>query len=434
MGSSLARWAAAASRALVANRHRSPAWMSSAINRAIAHPNSLLGRLAYRLVGADDGVVGDNPPVQAFGTRLYIGPANYAGQGYLWAHALTQRRTDAQAVNMVVEVPGGMAFPADITVPLRTYMGSRAWQSEQFDYVAQFTHCLVESGRPLFGESFGPDAFAEVEALETAGVSVAMMCHGSDVRLPSRHRDAERWSPFLERAMFTRAAEIRAADFRRKLDEFRGPVFVSTPDLLADVPYATWCPVVVDPSRWTGGARPMQRDRPLVVHAPSRSIIKGSELIEDSMRALEAAGVIEYRRIQGVASHDMPALYKNADIVLDQFRIANYGVAACEAMAAGRVVVSHVSQSVRAAAEEHAGVPLPIIEANPDTIGEVVRGLVLDPSDALSHADRGQDFVQKLHDGRASADALASAWLGSRPSTAPDAATTREGGLGSTRD
>ncbi len=39
----------------------------------------------------------------------------------------------------------------------------------------------------------------------------------------------------------------------------------------------------------------------------------------------------------------MPEVYGGADIVLDQFPLGTYGVAACEALVAGRLVVSHVS-------------------------------------------------------------------------------------------
>ena len=71
------------------------------------------------------------------------------------------------------------------------------------------------------------------------------------------------------------------------------PVLVSTPDLLDYVPQATWLPVVVDVRVWRDAAvdPPLQRERPVVVHAPSNAGLKGSELIGETLRALDAEGV-----------------------------------------------------------------------------------------------------------------------------------------------
>ncbi|MEK8228004.1 hypothetical protein NKG05_20815 [Oerskovia sp. M15] len=77
---------------------------------------------------------------------------------------------------------------------------------------------------------------------------------------------------------------------RQVLESLGLPVFVSTPDLLLDVPGATWCPVVVEPGTWRTEETPLHRARPLVVHAPSRAVIKGTALIEPVLRALHDEG------------------------------------------------------------------------------------------------------------------------------------------------
>lgn len=412
MGNPLKSLASSVARRAAANRHRLPRVVTSALDWAIARPNSLLGGLAYRIIGASDGVPGANPALSGESTRLYIGPANYAGQGREWAAAAERGRVDTRAVNMVVDVPGMMRFAADIDVPLRVYMGSEQWQAQQLDYVGGFSHCLIESGRPLFGTLFGEDAFVEAATLAGSGVSVAIMCHGTDVRQHTRHRENHPWSPYADRSLYSRSAERRAAEFVTRLEAFPGPVFVSTPDLLDDVPFGIWCPVVVDTQRWHRGADPMERDRPVVVHSPSASSIKGSDLIEPHLRQLEHEGLIEYRRLEGVPWETMPDAIRDADIVLDQFRIGSYGVAACEALSAGRVVVGQVASHVRARVGERAGMELPIVEANVETVGDVVRALVADRDAARRTALRGERFVGRIHDGFAAAEALSDAWLG----------------------
>ncbi len=142
---------------------------------------------------------------------------------------------------------------------------------------------------------------------------------------------------------------------------------------------------------------------PIVVHAPSKAIVKGSDLIDPVLTRLDAEGVIRYRRVHGVPAAGMPAIYREADIVLDQFRIGNYGVAACEALAAGRVVVSHVSPQVRDAVLTYSGRTLPIIESRAAGLEATLRHLIDRPEEAMAAAVSGPEFVRGLHDGGRSA-------------------------------
>ena len=88
--------------------------------------------------------------------------------------------------------------------------------------------------------------------------------------------------------------------------------------------------------------------------------------------------------------------------MLDQFAIGTYGVLAAEAMAAGRVVVSHVPDQVR---RMHGDEP-PIVEATPDDLETVVRRLLTDRDAARDVARKGVPYVRELHDGRFSAAVL----------------------------
>ncbi len=110
----------------------------------------------------------------------------------------------------------------------------------------------------------------------------------------------------------------------------------------------------------------------------------------------------------------MPARIGQADIVLDQFRVGSYGAAACEAMAAGRVVVGHVLPEVRVTIRERTGLELPIVEATPRTLVEVVAGLLEDRERARSIGALGRAFVEQVHSGAASALALREHWIDRR--------------------
>ncbi|GAA1803804.1 hypothetical protein [Agromyces neolithicus] len=403
------------SRSLVARigaaRHSWPGWLNESVDQLLRFaPAAILRWLDRRLLAGTEAP--PLPAVQPAAIRLYIAPANFAGQGFEWARAVERGVAGATAVNMAFSSSADFAYPADQSVSEVVYRSSRFWQRRQWRAVRDaFTHVLIEAERPLFGRYFEGGVAGEVGALLSRGIDVAFLCHGTDVRLPSRHAGWEPDSPFrpglwertddLERRARTNL-ELLARSGRR--------VFVSTPDLLLDIPSAEWLPVVVQPDRWQTKTPPMRSAVPIVVHAPSKAIVKGSDLIDPVLTRLDADGVIRYRRVQGVPAADMPEIYRESDIVLDQFRIGNYGVAACEALAAGRVVVSHVSTQVRDAVLTYSGRTLPIIESRAADLEMTLRRIIDRPEEAKAAATSGPDFVRGLHDGGRSA-AVLEGWL-----------------------
>lgn len=397
----------------LADRNRLPRPINAAIDWVAAHPMSIPGRLAALRYGRPQS----GTPVTAFAPaerRVLIAPVNYSGQGRAWAAALEATNPSISARNMAVEVPGGFAFAADLIVPVAVYQNDRDWQRRQFEAVAtSATHVLVEAQEPPFGRLWGRRTDTQVAALVARGVDVAFMAHGTDVRLPSRHIARSRWSHYADPSVYVPRLEQLARHNRALLDRAGRPVFVSTPDLLADVSEAQWCPVVVDPQRWANpsqvGARAAGPLR--VAHAPSVASTKGTALIAPVLSKLEALGVIEYRQITGIPSAQMPEVYWNADVVLDQFRVGSYGVGACEAMAAGCVVVGHVMDDVRDIVGDTTGQRLPVVEATPDTLEAVLRALAEDGESLRNSRSAGIGFVRQVHDGRLSSSVLTKTWL-----------------------
>ena len=353
------------------------------------------------------------------GTRVFVGPANFAGQGTMWARAMQAHLDGVSARSMAARQPT-LRFPTDYEVDPQVFSDPE-WSARQQRYLTEFyTHVLIEAMRPVTGYRRGVRASDEIPDLLDAGLDVALIAHGTDVRIPSVHRAGTRWSPFTDTWDAVPSVEVLEQRAQRNVDSmaaFEGPTFVSTPDLLDYVPDARWCPVVVDVDAW-GAPRGTVRDRPensvpMVVHAPSHSQLKGTSLVEPAVEQLAAEGVIAYRRLTGVAPAAMPVQYGNADIVLDQFALGSYGVAACEAMAAGKVVLGHVTRAVRERVRIETGLELPIVECEPDRITELLTELIADRDRMRDIGAAGVDFVRAVHDGRVAAQVLGS-WL--RPS------------------
>ncbi|GAB6857055.1 glycosyltransferase family protein [Microbacterium xylanilyticum] len=394
------------------NRNGYPAWLNRLIDRIADSPTSLIGKVAARRMGrpAPRGTV----PATRFDdrpTRVLIAPVNYSGQALAWARALEKADPLISARSMAVDVPGGFSFASDLVVPVGTYHNDPDWQRRQFAAATSATHVLIEAEEPPFGRLLGRSVQAQADALTAAGVDVAFLAHGTDARLPSRHIRNNPLSYYLDDSVYLPRAEELAARNIALLERSGRPVFVSTPDLLVDLPGAVWCPVVIDPERWRTDRATTSRSRPLrVAHAPSVAATKGTAMILPVLERLAAEGLIELSLIQGVPSAQMPAAFARVDVLLDQFRAGSYGVAACEAMAAGCVVVGQVSDQVREVVRRTTGHDLPIIEADPDTLEQALRELAartdLDGLRAQSVA-----FVRAAHDGTLSARALKDAWL-----------------------
>jgi hypothetical protein len=371
------------------------------------------GRYASRYSRfSDPAVFPERPSVPDTPVRLFVGPANFAGQGWAWARAAERHLPGVGATTFGLD--DGFGFPVDYIVPVRMYALSRRWQKEQSLHLrSAYTHVLIEAERPVLGMRHGSTCDGDIRVLQKAGLEVGLISHGSDLRIPSRHAEMYPDSPFRDTSWETAAILQRTATHNAELlNSYDGHTFVSTLDLLDYAPRAVWCPGVVDVDAWRTESVALERRVPVVVHAPSKHRFKGSQLVDPIMEELDHRGIVEYRRIQRVAPRDMPDVYRSADIVIDQFTMGLYGVAACEAMAAGRVVVSFVGDTVRARVREMTGHELPIVEATPGTLVGVIEKILDDRDAARDTALAGPSFVREYHDGRQSAVALAPFLIG----------------------
>lgn len=345
-------------------------------------------------------------------TRLLITPLNYAGQGYEWAR--TAAGADVEATNLGVRVGASFQPASDWTVSAEVFTASRLWRTRQRAALPKFTHVMIESFASPLGRGTGEAIVEDIDWLTRSGVAVALLCHGTDVRRPSHHMRSHRFSPFLDAsASALAAAENTARTNARLARDFDGPVFVSTPDLLADVPSARWLPIVVEPSRWQS-EHSVDAPIPVVLHVPSAGPVKGTDHVDRVAQSLADAGVLEYRRMDRVPAAQMPEQVGSADIVVDQLLLGSYGVAACEALAAGRVVVGNVDDDVRAFVRDTTGADVPIVQADPDTLQVVLRALAADIDERERIAALGPAFIDRVHSGEWTSKTLADYLLRAR--------------------
>ncbi|HEU4945778.1 MAG TPA: glycosyltransferase [Kribbella sp.] len=373
--------------------------------RQADHLRVLYGDLLNRPLAAGETTptgVGTPAAERPATPRVLIGPANSAGQAWQWARAIERHAPPAVARSLMTT--DRFSFRADHTATYQQYRNDVLWQIRFASYaLREFTHILFESGRPMFGQRPAQLFDVDLPTLSTAGIAHGLILHGSEVRDPRRHRQRYPYSPFADERNGEVVRLQRVVDVMQQLlAGYDGSRFVTTLDLLEYVEDSQWLPVVVDPDQLASPHPVLDRRIPVVLHAPSRSALKGSLFVDPVLQDLDEQGLIEYRRVEGVPHAELMELVRDADIVIDQLLLGSYGVFACEAMAAGRVTVGHVADHVRAQLPTE----LPIVEATPDDLREVLERLVEDRGPARKLAEAGPDYVRQLHDGRKSVEVL----------------------------
>src|SRR2546421_9368229 len=172
-------------------------------------------------------------------------------------------------------------------------------------------------------------------------------------------------------------------------------------DALRWVPEAEMIPPGLDLRPFTP-VPPTDRERPIVVHAPSNRAKKGTEQVIAACAELP----VELDLVEGVPHDEARERYARADIVVDQLSAGWHGIFALEAMALGKPVVTYLKPDVVTQAEQAYGVRVPIVAATAETLVETLRPLVADAGLRRRVGAESRAYVERVHDIDVIADRL----------------------------
>jgi hypothetical protein len=164
-------------------------------------------------------------------------------------------------------------------------------------------------------------------------------------------------------------------------------------DALRWVPEAEMIPPGLDLSPFTP-VPPTDRERPLVVHAPSDRRKKGTEYVIAACAQLP----VDLDIVEGLPHEEARKRYARADIVVDQLNAGWHGVFALEAMAMGKPVVVRLKPEVVEQAERSYGVKVPLVPATKDSLVDVLRPLVESPALRREIGVASRAYVEQVHD------------------------------------
>lgn len=321
--------------------------------------------------------------------RVLQAPLNIANQGWMNAEALRLRGHEAEVWQFgesTFGYPADRVFtdfghPGAIVENLLEAIGRR------FDVVHfHFAQSLVPPVGPL-------PWMWDLPMWKALGVRIVFSFHGTDIRIARIAKKLDPWSAY-------HFAEIPCDEDRIEdaLAVIRGFADGYTISNVANRPYfpeADYLPLSVDLREIPESVWHHIPGKQLVVaHAPSARGTKGTEFVLKAFDKLRREGLkFEVDLIEGATNREVLERYARADVVVEKLVNEGFGVAALEAMAVGRPVVSRVAAMVY---DVHPS--LPIIDATPESFADVLRDLLGDPAEIGRRASLGRPYVRDNHD------------------------------------
>lgn len=134
--------------------------------------------------------------------------------------------------------------------------------------------------------------------------------------------------------------------------------------------------------------------RPLVVHAPTAPVGKGSKYIQKAIDELKVIYKFDFILINNMPHKEAMELMQKCDIYIDQLISGSYGMAALEAMSYGKPVISFMKQNVL---NDEFPYDLAIINSNPNNIYEVLKSYIENGSKRFEAGNKSRNYVLKYH-------------------------------------
>ena len=329
---------------------------------------------------------------QVFGERklrVLHAPANIAGIAGLLARAQRDLGLDTTSVeyfdrpfNFHVDRTLGLGA-ADSRVKKATAMGMFAVGALRRYDVFHF----------YFGNTLLPPPYPDLPVLRALGKRIVFHFCGCEIR----HRELNLGKYALSGCTdctWHRCKELKHPDLTSA-----DVTFVSTPDLLEFVPGAHLLPGPVDLAEWAPRSRQrgaISQAHPVrIVHGPTNRAVKGTKYLLAAVERLKQAGYpVEIELLEGLPHKQVQALTERADIAVDQLMIGAYGTFSVEMMAKGLPVVCRIRDDLR----RFYPPDLPVVNAEPGSVYDVLESLITQPERWADLGRRGIEYVRREHE------------------------------------
>lgn len=299
--------------------------------------------------------------LQGRAMKIVHGPFNIGNQP--WALSRAERRLGAQS-DLVVRSSTWFRYPADrILFDESTGAATKTFRSVRFGISSAVRYDVLHSyfgmtflypGYPSAVGTFRGDllnwlATIDLRLAKRLGRKTFMTLQGCDARLAGEGNKRNEWTMCALGRCSAFQTCIDMLDSRRKyLIEHVLPlfdhVFYLNPELGHLVPGGQFLPYANVEIEKFEPIYPSPMGRARIVHAPSDSSIKGTALILSALEQLKTRYDFELILVEKKTHEEALALYRSADLAIDQVLAGWYGGFAVEMMAMGKPVACYIRE------------------------------------------------------------------------------------------
>jgi len=141
------------------------------------------------------------------------------------------------------------------------------------------------------------------------------------------------------------------------------------------------------------------RDKPVIVHSPTRRGFKGTHVIIEAVDILKRRySDFVFKIVENVSHADYLRFMRQSDIFIDQVFMESAGMAALENLAMGKIVLSGNGPGARAYFDFGHESPVVNAPSDPRELAGVLYELLLRRDDFGRLAESGRQFVETYHD------------------------------------
>lgn len=174
--------------------------------------------------------------------------------------------------------------------------------------------------------------------------------------------------------------------------------FVSTPDLLEFIDRSVLLPQAVDfdiiETILSCHTDDKRSDKFVIAHAPTNRLIKGTQIILDTVEHLKGKGYdIELMLIENLSHSEALKKYKQADIAIDQLLVGSYGLLSAELMALGVPTITYIREDL---IDRYPEKP-PLINACADTLEKTIMDVYHNRDKLELLREQGQQYAYNYH-------------------------------------
>lgn len=318
--------------------------------------------------------------------RVLHGPMNIANQMEALSRGLNENGVYCRTVSLVNDY---LRYPAKY--PLENVWERNIAPAEVLRFLEENCVPNFDMFNFHFGRSFTRN-YSDLHLLSSKKKPIVMHHWGSDAR---SLESALKINPY---AKVKPGAEKKIIDtYLRYIARYIKHCIVQDEEMKFHVTdyyeHVHIVPVMIDMSEYEY-VPVSEREKMLIVHAPTHTGIKGTETIVKVMSDLQQEFDFDFKLIKGYSHAEAKKLYAQADLVIDQLHLGIYGMVSIEAMAMGKPVICYVSDFML----DHYPKDLPVMNANPDTFPTVMKS-VLKNKDVLPElGKKARTFVEARHD------------------------------------